>query len=76
MARSYGRSRTYLLAGGALLLGLWLRALITGPLVSGESADAWLHFGTGLAMVILALTLAGSRVPTGARGEELPTAPD
>ncbi len=76
MARSYGRSRTYLLAGGALLLGRWLRALLTGPLVSGESADAWLHFGTGLAMVILALTLAGSRTPTGARGEELPTTPD
>ncbi len=73
LARSHGRSRAYLLAGGAVLLGLWLRALLTGPLVPGESADAWLHFGTGITMVILALTLAGSRVPTGARGEELPT---
>lgn len=73
LARSYGGSRAYLLAGGALLLALWLRALLTGPLVSGEAADAWLYFGTGTAMVILALTLAGSRVPTGARGEELPT---
>lgn len=76
MARSYGRSRAYLLAAGALLLGLWLHAVLTGPPVPGASADGWLHFGTGITMVILALTLAGSRVPTGARGEELPTAPD
>jgi Domain of unknown function (DUF4383) len=78
LARTYARSRAYLLVGGILFLGLWLYGLLTGPghridIMPMNSADTWLHFGFGVAMVILALTLAGARVPTGARGEELPT---
>jgi len=78
LARTYARSRAYLLGGGVVFLGLWLYGLLTGPghgvdVMPMNSADTWLHFGLGVAMVILALTLAGARVPTGARGEELPT---
>lgn len=72
-ARTYARARTYLLVGGATFLGLWVYLLIGGH--SADTSDMWLHFGLGVAMVILAVTLAGARVPTGAGGEELPTAP-
>ncbi len=78
LARSYARSRTYLLGGGVVFLGLWIHGLVTAPdgpanILPVNGADTWLHFGFGVAMVILALTLAGARVPTGARGEVLPT---
>lgn len=36
-----------------------------------NGADNWLHFGVGIVMVALGLTLAASRVPTGAEGEVL-----
>jgi hypothetical protein len=78
LARTYARSRAYLLGGGAVFLGLWIYGLLTAPgsranVLPVNTADTWLHFGLGVAMVILAVTLAGARVPTGARGEELPT---
>ena len=78
LARTYARSRAYLLGGGVVFLGLWLYGLLTAPdgpadILPVNGADTWLHFGLGVAMVILALTLAGARVPTGARGEVLPT---
>jgi Domain of unknown function (DUF4383) len=82
LAKTYARARAYLLGGGAVFLGLWLAGLLTPPdgiasALPVNSSDSWLHFGLGLAMVILALTLAGARVPTGARGEALlPRDPD
>ncbi len=81
LVRTYARSRAYLLIGGAAFLGLWMYGLLTRPdspanLLPVNSADNWLHFGLGLTMVILALTLAGARVPRGARGEALPTEMD
>ena len=81
LARSYARSRAYLLGGGVVFLALWIYGLTTRPdgpanILPVSSADNWLHFGLGLAMIILALTLAGARVPTGARGEVLPTEMD
>lgn len=69
LARSYALARAYLLGGGALLLGLWVYGLVDG----GRMPDSWLHFGFGVAMIILGLTLASARVPTGAGGEELAT---
>ena len=36
-----------------------------------NNADNWLHLGVGVTMVVLALTLAGAREPTGAGGEIL-----
>jgi hypothetical protein len=74
--RSYARARGYLLGVGAICLALWLHGMFTAPsspanLLGANSADNWLHFGFGFAMVVLALTLAGTRVPRGARGEVL-----
>lgn len=71
VARSYARSRAYLLAAGALFLALWSYELFLAH--HHQIADGWLHFGFGVAMIVLALTLAGARVPTGAAGEPLPT---
>jgi hypothetical protein len=74
MARTFARARLYLIGGGLSYLALWLYGtLSTQPpeLLPLNSADNWLHFGVGLVMVVLGLTLAGSRVPTGADGEIL-----
>ncbi len=72
MARSFAMARWYLLGGGAVCLGLWLYGRLVGSNVLAlNNADDWLHFGLGVAMVILGLTLAGTRVPRGARGERL-----
>jgi hypothetical protein len=76
LARTYARARAFLLAGGLVYLGLWVYGLLidlNGPanVLPVNNADNWLHLGLGATMVIFALTLAGSRVPTGARGEVL-----
>lgn len=74
LARSFAGSRVYLVGGGAVYLGLWLLGLLherSREVLPLNSADNWLHFGVGLAMLILGLTLAGTRVPTGAEGEVL-----
>lgn len=74
MARTFARARAYLIGGGLIYLGLWLYGLLDAALRSAvplNGADNWLHFGMGLTMVILGLTLAGARVPTGAEGEVL-----
>jgi Domain of unknown function (DUF4383) len=69
MARSYGAARAYFLAGGLVYLGLWLHGLLIAQdaptnVIPVNSADNWLHFGLGTAMVLLGLTLAGQRDPT------------
>ena len=76
LARSFAAARLYLLLGGLLCLGLWLYGLLIAPqsaanVAAFNDADNWLHFGFGVAMIVLGLTLAGTRVPTGARGEVL-----
>jgi hypothetical protein len=81
LARSYALARAYLLVGGLVFLGLWVWGLLLDPISAANvlpmnNADDWLHLGLGVTMSVLALTLAGSRVPTGAGGEVLvpPTA--
>lgn len=76
MARSFALSRAFLLAAGLVYLGLWIWGLVTGygslaGVVPVNRADTWLLFGLGAAMVLFGLTLAGTRVPTGAGGEVL-----
>lgn len=74
MARTFGRARIYLLGGGLIYLGLWLYGLLDADLraaVPLNNADNWLHLAIGVVMLILGLTLAGTRVPTGADGEVL-----
>lgn len=74
MARTFVRARAYLIGGGLVYLALWIVGITQDgardalPL---NNADNWLHFAVGTVMVILGLTLAASRVPTGAEGELL-----
>ncbi|CAN5212815.1 DUF4383 domain-containing protein [soil metagenome] len=76
LARTFARARAYLLVGGLLYLGLWVYGLLvnhesTANFLPVNNADTWLHLGVGVTMVLFALTLAGTRVPTGAGGEVL-----
>jgi hypothetical protein len=68
-ARTYAASRAYLLAGGVAYLALWVYGLVMDHgsalnILMLNEADNWLHFGLGVLMVILALTLAGQHDPT------------
>jgi len=74
LATSYARARAYLVGGGMIFLALWLAGLLADQVRSAlpvNNADSWLHFAIGVVMVLLGLTLAGARVPTGAGGEPL-----
>ncbi|WP_246227262.1 DUF4383 domain-containing protein [Mycolicibacterium helvum] len=76
LARTFARARTYLVGGGLIYLGLWIYGLIidlSGPrnILPLNNADLWLHFSIGVVMTLLGITLAGSRIPTGADGEPL-----
>ena len=71
-ARTIAGSRTYLVGGGALYLGLWLYGLVVDKasdanFVPVNSADDWLHFALGTAMVALGLLLADRKL-TSSRG--------
>ena len=68
-ARTYAASRAYLLAGGVAYLALWIYGLVTDQgsalnILMLNNADNWLHFGLGIVMILLALTLAGQHDPT------------
>jgi hypothetical protein len=76
LARSYVKARAYLLGGGLLFVGAWIWGLFLHPADPANelplnNADNWLHLGIGVTMIVLALTLAGARVPTGSGGEIL-----
>lgn len=74
LARSFGGARAYLIGGGLIYLGLWLYGLLDPRIrdvLPLNASDDWLHFGIGVVMVILGLTLGATRVPTGADGEIL-----
>ena len=65
LARTYAASRAYFLGGGLVYLALWLHGLFMGSgLLPIDSADNWLHFGLGVGMMLLGVTLAGQRDPT------------
>lgn len=69
MARSYAAARAYFLGGGLVYFALWVHGLLiahasAANVVPVNRADNWLHFGLGVAMVVLGLTLAGQRDPT------------
>jgi len=63
MARSAAQSRNYLIVGGAIYLVLWLYGLLIGHdtpanFVPVNSADNWLHFVLGVAMIGLGVALS------------------
>jgi arginine exporter protein ArgO len=63
MSRTHGQSRNYLLYGGVVYLVLWLYGLIIGDdtpanFVPVNTADNWLHFVLGIAMIALAILLS------------------
>jgi uncharacterized protein DUF4383 len=69
MARSYAMARAYFLASGAVYLALWAYGFFISNgsqanVVGMNDADNWLHFGLGLGMLLLAVTLAGQHDPT------------
>jgi hypothetical protein len=69
MARSYAMARAYFLAGGVVFLALWAYGFFIADasaanVVGMNGADNWLHFGLGLGLLLLAVTLAGQHDPT------------
>ena len=68
-ARTYAASRAYLLAGGVAYLALWAYGVLMDQgsalnILMLNRADKWLHFGLGVGLILLALTLAGQHDPT------------
>jgi MFS-type transporter involved in bile tolerance (Atg22 family) len=66
LSRTISGSRTFLVGGGAIYLLLWLYGLIIdrdsdANFVPLDSADNWLHFGLGVAMITLGLLLSRER---------------
>lgn len=62
LSRSASGARTYLLAGGAIYLVLWLYGLLIGHdsdanFVPLNTADDWLHFVLGIGMIALGVLL-------------------
>ena len=69
MARTYALARAYFLIGGLAYLGLFAYGIAidhgsSANLIPVNSADNWLHFGLGVGMLLLGLTLAGQHDPT------------
>ena len=69
MARTYAKARAYFLIGGLAYLALWGYGLLVdhgspANIVPVNSADNWLHFGLGVGMLLLGVTLAGQHDPT------------
>jgi hypothetical protein len=63
MSRQSATARTYLVAGGAIYLVLWIYGLVVGQQSSANfvplnTADNWLHLLLGLGMLGLGLALS------------------
>ncbi|MFJ6358599.1 DUF4383 domain-containing protein [Pseudarthrobacter oxydans] len=63
MARSAAQSRNFLMGGGAVYLVLWIYGLLIGKdtaanFVPVNTADDWLHFVLGVAMIGLGVALS------------------
>ncbi|MGC3000632.1 DUF4383 domain-containing protein [Streptomyces sp. G35A] len=72
MARTASAARTYLLAGGAIYLVLWLYGLLIdhtsdANFVPLNTADDWLHFVLGLGMIALGALLTRRTATTTGR---------
>ena len=68
LARTAAGARNFLLGGGAVYLVLWLYGLVTDQasnanFVPLNTADNWLHFVLGAAMVAIGLVLGKKPAP-------------
>lgn len=66
LARTLSGARIFLIGGGAIYLVLWLYGLIVesggdANFVPLNTADNWLHFGLGVAMIAFGLALMPRR---------------
>lgn len=65
MARTWSLARTFLLAGGAIYLVLWLYGLVVdraseANFVPVNTADNWLHLALGVGMIALGVLVPRS----------------
>lgn len=63
MAKTWDSARTYLIGGGAIYLILWIYGLVidhdsAANFVPVNTADNWLHFVLGVAMIALGVLLS------------------
>jgi hypothetical protein len=66
MARTVSLARTFLVGGGVIYLVLWVYGLAidhdsTANFIPVNTADDWLHFGLGVAMIALGLLLSPNK---------------
>jgi hypothetical protein len=70
LARTARTARLYLIGGGLIYLVLWIYGLIVDQMSSANfvpvnTADNWLHFGLGVAMIAVGVAL-GRRISSAA----------
>ena len=76
MARRADSRETYLIGGGVIYLVLWIYGLLidqdsAANFVPVNSADNWLHFALGVAMVALGFLLSRNTAATVPRAGRL-----
>ena len=69
LARTWDGARTYLIGGGVIYLVLWLYGLFVSAgddanFIPANTADDWLHFALGVAMVTLGFITTRTRPVT------------